>query len=240
MTRETVVLVPGLLCDGEVWAHQSASLRDRFEVFIPDLTRHESFGDMATDILEKAPKRFSIAGHSMGARVALEVWRKAPERVWRLALLDTGVHPVQEGELPKRQAMLDLSATKGMTALADAWLPPMVRPGLLETDVDLRTRLYAMVERMTPTIHRQQITALVNRPDAAPLLPDILCPVLVGVGEHDLWSPPAQHEPIAAAIPGAELVVFEGSGHMAPMEAPEAVTAALMRWMEMPEMAEGS
>ena len=231
--RETIILVPGLLCDAVVWEHQEAALAGLYDVIIPELTRQDSMGAMAAHVLSLAPERFSIAGHSMGARVALEVWRQAPGRVTRLALLDTGVHPASADELPKRQAMLDISAGHGMTALADAWLPPMVKPGLLETDTDLRARLYAMVERMTPTIHRQQITALVNRPDAAPLLPQIACPVLIGVGELDRWSPPEQHEPMVAAIPSARMVVFDGAGHMAPMETPEAVSAALVEWMEM-------
>lgn len=188
-TRETVILVPGLLCDAEVWVHQIAALSPRYEVIVPDLTRHDSLTGMAAHILEGAPGRFSIIGHSMGGRVTLEVFRLAPERVARIGLLDTGVHPAPPEELPKRQAMLDISAGQGMTALADAWLPPMVRPGLLDADPALRATLYAMVERMTPAIHRQQITALVNRPDAAPLLGEIACPALVGVGELDLWSP---------------------------------------------------
>lgn len=230
-SRETVILVPGLLCDGDVWTHQSAALGAYYDVIVPDLTRHDSLGGMAAHILDTAPARFSIVGHSMGGRVALEVFRLAPERVARLALLDTGVHPAGAEELPKRQAMLDISAGQGMTALADAWLPPMVRPGLLDTDPALRATLYAMIERMTPAIHRQQITALVNRLDAAPLLAQIHCPTLVGVGEFDLWSPPDQHVPIADAIVGARLVVFEDAGHMAPMETPEAVNAALREWM---------
>lgn len=230
-TRETVILVPGLLCDAVVWEHQTAALSEHCDVIIPELTQQDSMAAMAEHVLSIAPERFAIAGHSMGARVALEVWRQAPERVTRLALLDTGVHPASAEELPKRQAMLAISAEQGMTALADAWLPPMVKPGLLESDTALRARLYAMVERMTPAIHRQQITALVNRPDAAPLLPQIACPVLIGVGELDRWSPPEQHEPMAAAIPNARMVVFEGAGHMAPMETPEAVSTALVEWM---------
>lgn len=232
--QETVILVPGLLCDADVWAHQIAALNERYDVIVPDLTRQESLGGMAGDILTSAPESFSIVGHSMGGRVALEVWRHAPDRVARLGLLDTGVHPASAEELPKREAMLDISASQGMTALADTWLPPMVKPGLLEANAALRDRLYAMVERMTPAIHRRQITALVNRLDAAPLLAQIRCPVLIGVGALDLWSPPEQHAPMAEAIANARLVVFEGSGHMAPMETPEEVSAALLEWMATP------
>ncbi|MFN3474306.1 MAG: alpha/beta fold hydrolase [Blastomonas sp.] len=232
--RETVILVPGLLCDATVWQHQTAALSADYNVQIPDLTRHDSIVGMAAQVLADAPSRFSIAGHSMGARVALAVWQQAPQRVQRLALLDTGVHPAGPDELPKRQAMLDISARQGMTALADAWLPPMVRQGLLDADSGLNAALYAMVERMSPAIHRAQIAALVGRPDASELLPLIRCPVLVGVGALDRWSPPEQHVEIAAAIPHARYVVFAGSGHMAPMEAPEAVSEALLEWMRRP------
>ena len=222
-----LVLVPGLLCDGVVWEHQIKALSPRHRIIVPDLTRFDRLEAMAAHILETAPERFAIAGHSMGARAALEVWRQAPDRVMRLALLDTGVHPAAPDEPAKRQAMLDISAHQGMTALADAWLPPMVEQGRMKRDPALRAELYAMVERMSPAIHRAQIAALLSRPDAAPLLPQIACPVLVGVGENDLWSPPDQHRAIAAAIPGARLTIFGRSGHMAPMEAPAAVTAAL-------------
>jgi pimeloyl-ACP methyl ester carboxylesterase len=234
MIRETVILVPGLLCDAAVWQHQQAALSEDYDVMVPDLTTQDSIAGMAADILAAAPPRFSIAGHSMGARVALAVWEQARERVQRLALLDTGVHPTSADEPSKRQAMLDISAGQGMTALADAWLPPMVKEGRLEADHDLRATLYAMVERMTPQIHLAQITALIGRPDAWPWLPLIRCPVLVATGALDSWSPPEQHEKIAAAIPHARYVVFADSGHMAPMEVPEAVTRALAEWMRAP------
>lgn len=232
--RETVILVPGLLCDETVWQHQKAALSAQYDVQIPDLTRHDSIFGMAAKVLADAPPRFSIAGHSMGARVALSVWQQAPGRVQRLALLDTGVHPAAADELHKRQAMLDISASQGMTALADVWLPPMVSQGLLDADPGLRAELYAMVERMSPAIHRAQIMALIGRPDARPLLPLIRCPVLVGVGALDRWSPPKQHVEIAAAMAHARYVIFAGSGHMAPMEAPDTVSEALLEWMRRP------
>ncbi|MFZ2996058.1 alpha/beta fold hydrolase [Sphingobium sp.] len=232
--RETVYLVPGLLCDAIVWEHQQASLSALYDVQIPDLTRQSSIADMADAILADAPPRFSIAGHSMGARVALAVIAKAPDRVERIALLDTGVTPPSAEEPAKRQVLLDVSAQEGMRALAVRWLPPMVRDGALDADPQLRANLYAMVERMSPQIHRQQIAALLGRPDVSGQLAAIVCPTLIGVGEQDRWSPPAQHEEIAAAIPHARYVVFPDSGHMAPMETPHAVTTALEQWMREP------
>jgi pimeloyl-ACP methyl ester carboxylesterase len=232
--RETLFLVPGLLCDATVWGHQIAALGHRYDVRVPDLTGASSIDAMVGLILADAPPHFSIAGHSMGARVALLLNERAPDRVDRLALLDTGVHPVAPDEAAKRQVLLDVSATLGMRALADRWLPPMVRDGALDREPDLRAALYAMVERMSPAIHRNQIAALLGRPDAAPGLTAIACPVLVGVGAEDRWSPPEQHAAIAQAIPGAHFVVFPDGGHMAPMESPAAVTAALKAWVRKP------
>ena len=79
-----------------------------------------------------------------------------------------------------------------------------------------------------------QIGALLARPDPRDLLPGIAVPTLIGVGRQDQWSPVAQHQEIASAISGSTLTIFESSGHMAPFEAPEAVTAALRRWLEQP------
>lgn len=229
--RDVLILVPGLLCDAVVWAHQVDRLSARYDVWVADLRHVDSIAAMAESILATAPPRFSIAGHSMGARVALEVVRQAPERVERLALLDTGIHPVQPGEREKRQELIDLGRTDGMRALADRWLPPMVAAGRLEQDPALHDALFAMVERMTPDIHRNHITALLNRPDTGVALAAVRCPVLVAVGSEDRWSPPAQHRTIVNALSDATMIVFEGAGHMAPMEAPEAVTAALVDWM---------
>jgi pimeloyl-ACP methyl ester carboxylesterase len=228
---ESIVLIPGLLCDGVVWEHQAADLRKDFKVTVADVTRQSSFGDMARAIFDEVPGSLSIVGHSMGARVALEMVRLSPARVDRLALLDTGVHGRRDDEIERRQLLVDLGVSEGMRAVAEAWLPPMVDSGALERDPELRDKLYAMVERMTPQIHRQQIQALLDRPDASGLLSTLRCPVLIGVGENDRWSPPEQHRLMAEAVRHARFTLFERSGHMAPMEAPQAVTAALRDWM---------
>lgn len=235
MIKRTVVLIPGLLCDATVWHHQIETLGPAFDVVVPDLTGATSIATMTAIVLALASPRLAIAGHSLGARVALEAWRLAPHRVERLALLDTGTAPVAPGEAARRAQLLEISRNHGMRALADIWLPPMVAPGRLEAEPALREAMVAMVERMSPAIHRRQIGALLDRPDATPLLQKIRCPVLVGVGELDAWSPPAQHEAMVRAIPEATYVVFERSGHMAPMEAPDAVTAALRDWLSLPE-----
>lgn len=229
--RPTLYLLPGLLCDRVTWAHQLQGLADIADVRVPSFYGFDSIPDMARAVLAEAPARFAVAGHSMGARVALEIVRMAPERVERLALLDTGTHPVRPGEAEKRQELVDLARREGMAALAARWLPPMVHPDAARRDPALMRELTAMVGRATPEIFAGQVKALLGRPDAAAGLGAIRCPTLVGVGREDAWSPVSQHEPIVAAVSGAMLTIYEDSGHMAPMEAPEAVTASLRTWM---------
>ncbi len=230
--RPALFLLPGLLCDRSVWSQQEQALSRDVDVTVADFYGFDSIGDMARSVLERAPERFAVAGHSMGGRVALEIVRRAPERVTRLALLDTGTHSARPGEAEKRQVLVDLAWREGMEALARQWLPPMVHPDRL-TDAPLMRSLTEMVCRATPEIFERQVRALLGRPDAAPGLSAIDCPTLVACGRQDAWSPLDQHEAIASAIRGATLAVIEDSGHMTTVEAPGAVTGFLQAWLRV-------
>ncbi len=229
--KPVLYLLPGLLCDRVVWQHQAAHLADLAEVRIASFYGFDLLSAMAMSVLADAPARFAVAGHSMGGRVSFEIMRVAAERVTHLALLDTGVVPAGEGEAAKRQELIDLAFNEGMTALAARWLPPMVHPEAPVRDPELMRTLTEMVCRASPEIYAGQVKALLHRPDFRPHLGEIRCPTLVGVGRQDGWSTVAQHEPIAAAVPGAELRIYEDSGHMVTMEAAEAVTASLREWL---------
>jgi pimeloyl-ACP methyl ester carboxylesterase len=226
--RPTIFLLPGLLCDAEIWKHQSAALSEIADIVIPDFRFVRSIPAMAQIVLDNAPERFSIAGHSMGGRVALEVVRIAGARVERLALLDTGIHPRKPNEEAGRQQLIDLAGRDGMDALATPWLQPMLHPD----HTPLIPSLMEMVTRSTPETFENQQRALLDRPDARSALSSIRCPTLVLCGREDIWSPVAQHQEIASLIPGAKLIVIEKCGHMSPAEQPEAVTAALREWIE--------
>jgi pimeloyl-ACP methyl ester carboxylesterase len=229
--RRKIILIPGLLCDASVWAAQVEALEPYADVFVADLSQHDSIEDMARSALALTDGPIIAIGHSMGARAAMEMARLAPERVEKLGLIDTGIHPRREGEDLNRQVLVDLAFAQGMGALAERWLPPMVHEDRIK-DRALLAPLEAMVMRATPEQHRRQIQALLNRPDARGHLSKIACPTLVMVGRQDRWSPLAQHEEIAALIPNAELVVIEDSGHMSLVEQPEQVSRALLRWLE--------
>lgn len=230
-SRPALILIPGLLCDDTVWRAQIEAFSATHEVIVPELDGFDSIPDMAAAVLECAPAEFALAGHSLGGRIALEVIRQAPLRVTRLALLDTGVHPRTADEPERRQALLSIAFAEGMRAVARAWLPPMVHPDR-HPDATVMEPLQAMVERRTPVSFRNQVEALLNRPDAAPLLASIRCPTLVLCGREDGWSPLAQHGQIAAAIRGSILAVIDRCGHMAPFERPAEVTRELTRWLD--------
>lgn len=235
MTKPILLLLPGLLCDEVVWASQCRDLAHAVDCRVASYGALNSIEAMAAHVLEKAPSgRFSIAGHSMGGRVALEVLRSAPHRVERLALLDTGFQSLAAGaagatEREGRLALLSQSRTQGMRAMGQQWARGMVHPERLGTPVF--QEILDMIERGTPDIFEAQIHALLNRPDASALLPRIACPTLLVCGRQDAWSPLARHEQMLAAIPDAGLVVVEDSGHMSTMERPEAVTDALAGWL---------
>lgn len=229
----TVLLLPGLLCDRFIWSDQIRAIEQFAEVIVPDFHHVNSISAMAQIALREsekssaAPGTFALAGHSMGARVAIEAFRMAPERVERLALLDTGVHPRGPTEESKRGELVEIARTQGMEALAARWLPPMLHPD----HKALLAPLTEMVKRSTPESFANQQRALLDRPEARAVLPLIKCPTLVLCGREDVWSPVSQHEEIAAAIPHSKLVIVEQCGHMSPVEQPEAVTDALLAWL---------
>jgi len=230
----TLMLLPGLNCDAAVWAPQVAALKDAHCV-IPAWGLRDSLTAMAEQVLAEAPtERFSVAGHSMGGRVALEVFRLAPQRVERLALLSTGTHPLVAGEAGEkekagRMALLQIAREQGMRAMAKEWAKGMVNPDRIGSP--LFEQVLDMFDRGSAAQYAAQINALLNRPNATPQLSGIQCPTLALTGREDSWSGPAQHEAMAAAIPNATLVIVEHCGHMCTMEQPQAVNEALAAWL---------
>lgn len=233
-----LVLLPGLMCDREVWAAQIEALAPHRPCHVMGYGSLDSLDAMAARVLDQAPPGcFALAGHSMGGRVAFEVMRRAPERVERLALLDTATHPLPDGEpgaveRAGRLRLLEMARTEGMHAMAREWATGMVHPDRHGEPVF--EAVVAMIARATPEIFAAQIRALLARPDAAPLLAAIRCPTLVLCGRDDAWSPPSRHEFMHERVAGSRLVVVEHCGHMSTMERPDAVTTALAGWLGDP------
>lgn len=242
---EPWVLVPGLMCDRAVWQPALDALAARGPlppVTVADPGRADSLGAMAEWVLQQAPPRFALAGHSMGGRIALEVWRRAPQRVTRLALLSTGHAPRDAGlageqEALKRHALLAQARRDGVAAMARTWVQGMVAPDRL-ADGALIERIVAMFARRDADTFGAQIRALLARPAAAPVLATVRVPTLVACGEADAWSPPAQHREILSLLHRGvgRLALIPAAGHMAPMEQPEALAALLADWAAAPAL----
>lgn len=237
MPADALLLVPGLMCDDAVWQPLLPALQAGFDCRVIDHGDADSLPQMARQLLDAAPPRFALAGHSMGARVALEVLRLAPHRVDRVALLDTGYlaragGAAGDSEVRKRQALLDTARREGVDAMAREWVQGMVHPQRLD-DAVLIEAIVAMFARKSADTFERQIRALLQRPDGRDVLEAIRVPALVMCGRQDSWAPVAQHEAMHALIPVATLAVVEEAGHMAPMERPAAVADHLLRWLQV-------
>ena len=200
---------------------------------------HDSILAMAEAVLRWAPPQFALAGHSMGGRVALQILRLAPERVMKVALLNTGSNARPAGaageqEELRRRELLAMAQSQGMRSMAMEWLKGML-PAYRQNDVALVGEIVGMFERKSPELYEIQMLALLGRPNATPLLAHILCPALLLTGFDDTWSPPRRHLEMAQSIRLSELAVVPKCGHMSTMERPDEVTAAMRVWLDRSE-----
>lgn len=230
MSRPSLVLVPGLLCTAELFADQLAGLGGRAQISMAQHTAHASVAAIAQAALAAAPPRFAVAGLSMGGYVALEMVRQAPERVERLALLDTSARPDLPERTAARRRLIELGREKGMAAVQEALLPILIHADRLG-DAALVARVVKMaVDTGFDAFVRQQ-EALITRPDSRPLLAQIRCPTLVVVGDADALTPPEMARELQAGIAGSQLLVVPRCGHLSTMEQPAVVNAALQQWL---------
>jgi len=225
-----IVLVPGMLCTTEIFASQIAALWPYGSVTVASTLEGETIAEMAAAILAAAPPRFALAGISMGGFIELEIMRQAPERVIKLALLDTEARPDTPEQTAQRRALLAQVNTGNFEMLLAMAVPAIVHPAhqndpaLRETNV--RMGLAVGIERWA-----RQAEAVMARIDYRPHLPTISVPTLVLVGDSDTFTPPDRAEEMVAAIPGARLVVVPECGHASTIEQPDAVDRALVEWI---------
>ncbi|WP_343712977.1 alpha/beta hydrolase [Inquilinus sp.] len=225
-----VLFLPGLLCDADLWAAQLNAVSAERPVAVASLTGTDSVAGLAEAALAAAPPRFALAALSMGGYVALEIMRRAPQRVAGLALIDTSARPDTEEQSRRRRGLLALARKGEFKGVTPRLLPMLLHPGRLE-DEALTGRVMAMAARIGRDAFLRQQTAILGRPDSRPDLPRIGCPAVVVCGRQDALTPLAVSEEMAGLIPGAELVVVEDCGHLSTMERPEAVNAALASWL---------
>lgn len=225
------VLVPGLTNSPRLYAEQIPALWRFGPVMVADHTRHDSMAAIAGSILAAAPPRFALAGLSMGGYISFEIMRQAPQRVAKLALLDTAARPGTPEQAERRLQLMAMAETGRYGEAVDSLFPTFVHRNR-RGDAVLRNVVRAMADDTGPQAFIREQQAIMDRPDSRPGLAAIACSTVVVVGDGDELTPPELSQEIAGGIKGARLVVIPDSGHLSTLERPEAVTAALVEWLD--------
>ncbi|MGI3184367.1 alpha/beta fold hydrolase [Nioella aestuarii] len=227
---EPVVFIPGFMSDARVFRNQLETLSFHRSVQVASLDGVDSVREMATHVLNSLPERCALVGHSLGGMVAMELARRAPERVARLALIATDAL----SELPNVAATRDMMIARARAgrldhAMAEAVPSAALAPGarraaVIDTILDMAAR--AGVDRF-----QAQSRALQRRPDQQGTLRRLMVPTLVICGAHDRLFPPRRHEIMAGLLPQARMVLLEEAGHIPMLEQPEQMAECLNQWL---------
>lgn len=223
----TLVLLPGMMCDARMWGPQVQALPGARTMLPENL---DTMAAMAGKMLARLPDRFALAGLSMGGILAMEILRQAPDRVERLALLDT--NPLAEAaQVQARRPAQIARAQAGDLAgvMRDDMKPHYLAPGSDPAILDL---CLDMALSLGPQAFASQSRALATRPDQCATLAAFKGPALVLMGEHDCLCPRERHDLMHCLMPQSRLVVIPGAGHLPTLEKPAETTAALRRWLE--------
>ena len=224
-------MLPGLLCDAQLWQPQVEALSDIADIWIADHSRADTMAGVARDVLADAPFAcFALAGLSMGGYIALEMLRQAPQRVARLALLDTAAGADLPQQTQTRMEFIALAKRGDFARVTETLLPLLIHPSRLR-ERSLTDTIKSMAVNTGKGAFLRQEHAIMSRADSRALLATIACPTLVLCGRQDALTPLARHEEIAAGIEGARLEVIEDCGHLSTLERPTEVNAALRRWL---------
>lgn len=225
-----LVLVPGLLCSVRLYTAQVTALWPLGPVEIADHRRDSDMAAIAQRILANAPTRFALAGLSMGGYIAFAMMRLAPERIARLALLDTSARPDLPDQVAGREKFIALAEAGKLSEVVETLIPRFLHRNRAN-DEPLKNEVRAMAAETGAAAFVRQTRAIMGRPDSRPLLSSIRCPTLVLVGEGDELTTPEMAKEIAAGIAGSTLTVVPDCGHLSTMEKPDAVNAALTAWL---------
>lgn len=228
---ESIVFLPGLLCDARLWQAQTEALAGNFECHVPALDTEDNIPALARNVVAEAPERFSLVGLSMGGYVAMEIMRQAPERVKRLMLCDTSARPDTQEQKERRQTLLTLSRSGKFKGVTPRLLPSLIHPDRLP-DTAVTEPILAMAARIGREGFQRQQTAIMGRIDSRPFLPNITCPTMIVVGANDQLTPLPIAQEMAALTPHAGLEIIPHCGHLPPLEQPDAFNQLLRAWLK--------
>ena len=229
-SKSPLLLLPGLACDAGLWEHQLRDLGELASITVPDLRDFESIEAMARSVLALAPPRFALAGLSMGGYVAQAMLRAAPERIERMALLDTTARADSSEQTAARRSLIALAEGGAYDDALALLLERLIHPSR-RVDAALCDAILAMERRVGPDAFVRQQRAIIGRTNGLSTLAASRMPLLVVYGDGDAIAPPEVHREMAAVRPDATLVAIAACGHMSTMERPAAVSAALAAWL---------
>ena len=228
--KTPLLLVPGLLCDEALWSNQLSGLSDIADCTVTDMRHDDTISGMAKRILDNAPDRFALCGLSMGGYCSLEIMRQAPDRVEKLALLDTSARPDNTEKQETRRRLMEWTRQGKFDAVLKALLPFFIHP-MRMTEGNFKSIIEDSANNIGPDVFLNQQKAIMSRIDSRDSLSSITCPTLVMCGDQDELTPPELHREMADAITNSELVIVEDCGHLSPLERPDVATPALRNWL---------
>jgi len=231
-TALPIILVPGLLCSARLFAPQVTALWPFGQITVADHRRDADVAAIAARILADAPPRFALVAFSMGGYIAFAMLRQAPERITKLALLDTSARPDTAEQSAGREKFISMAQAGKLGDVVEILAPRFLHRSR-QNDETLRKIVRDMATETGAGAFVRQQRAIMSRPDSRPLLKTIRCPTVVVVGDGDELTPPELAKEICAGVSGAQLVVIPECGHLSPVEKPDAVNAALGEWLSI-------
>jgi len=226
---QAIVLVPGSVCDHQVWHHQMEHLAEVADPLVPPIDDAETMAELAMGVLDAAPDRFALAGFSMGGYVAQEMLRQAPHRITRLALLDTSARSDRVDKTALREATITACETGAYPDVIDQMMPVLLHPDRQQEP--LADFVRKMMERIGADVFARRNRAMMTRSDSRDMLAAIEVPVRIICGRQDAMSSLDDHEEMARLAPQSRLSIIEECGHMSIIERPHAVSALLRDWL---------
>lgn len=230
MSKAPVLLLPALLCNDGIFINQIHSLQPVADFTVPDLGTADNIADLASDILKKAPEHFALGGISMGGYVAFEILRQAPERVLSLLLMDTNVTADSDEKKERRLKLIDLAHKNGIESVVPFVLSNVVAPEFRQLP-QLQRFFTFMAQALGTTVFENEQKVIMSRQDSTELLSEIDCPTFVIGGQKDDITPPESMKNLAENIKEASYRTILNSGHLPPLENPNAVTTVMRSWL---------
>ena len=226
-----LVIISGLLCTDTMFKYQTQALKGLANITFGNHQVGKSIPEIASNILADAPEKFCLSGFSFGGYISFEIMRQAPERVERLALIGTSASLDPSDRTEVRLGQIKLAEEGKFDEVCDILMTRFINEESAKNP-DIIKLIRAAMASTGPELFVQQMKNIMGRPDSIPTLATIKCPTIMVVGEDDALAVAAKAKEITLGIEGCELTLIPNSGHLVPLEQPEAVNEILIKWLK--------